>query len=497
MRFFLLFVLLLLCFAASAYSGSYYYEYNDNCKKAYAELLSLKPHKAKPFLQSERINRPDNLMRVYIEDYDDCLLLLFNGDSKDLDRLEGNLDKRLDLLEHGGDSSPWYRLCKSGLYMHWAFIYVRFGENIKAANYFRKSFSLIKENKKRYPDFVYNDVFYGVEQAALGAIPDNFKWVASVFGLKGDVKAGINKLERFLKEQKKDDLLYKEVVIYYAYLKFYLLSNNESVWTFLNSDIVSTKDNLLYSFLKANIALNYRKAEDCIRIMMQAKKIEGYANYPTMDFELAQGLLFKQDYSCIEVFNRFLKNYKGVIFYKDALQQTAYAHQLKGNTNKALVYLDLIKHRGSAVVDADKQAMRFAEKGLLPDKRLLQIRLLIDGGYYEQAIKEVKQYEMTDFNNAVDKIEFAFRSARAYDEIGDDMTAISYYKKTMQLGMGRQEYYAARSALQIGFIYEADQKPANAILMYKQVLRMDGHDFKRSMDQQAKAGINRLSISGD
>lgn len=478
---------------SAAGAGPYYYEYNNNCSQAYRQLLSLQPEKAKVFLKKEQQQNPNNLMRVFVEDYDDCLLLLFNGDKEDLEQRRGNLDERIKQLDRGGSSSPWYRLCKSSLYMHWACVYIRFGENFKAANLFRKSFALIKENRKRYPDFKYNEVFFGVEEAALGAIPDNFKWVASIFGMKGDVKQGIKKLEQFLAASGKDELLYQEVVVYYTYLKFYLLSDKESVWSFLDSDVVNTNDNLLYSFVKGNIALNYRRAEDCIAIMKAAQKVHGYKKYPMLDFELAQAQLLKQDLGCITTFNSFLSRYNGGLFYRDALQQLSYAHHLKGNTVKAREAMSGIINNGSSLVDADKQALRYAEKGVLPNKALLSIRLLIDGGYYHKALSEIDKHSEADFTNDVDKTEFLFRTARAYDEVGKDELAISYYKKAIKLGYGKKEHFAARSALQIGFIYEKSNKPANALLMYKQVLSMDDHDFKNSIDQQAKAGINRLT----
>ncbi|MEZ5017230.1 MAG: tetratricopeptide repeat protein [Flavipsychrobacter sp.] len=494
MRIVLLVISFFLFTVARADNGPYYYEYNSNCSKAYNELLSLQSERAIQYLNREKELHPNNLMRVYIEDYDDCLLLLFNGDKAQLALRRDNLDERIKLLEQGGDDSPWYRLCKSGLYMHWACIYVRFGENLKAANLFRKSFILIKENRKRFPDFKYNEVFYGAEEAALGAIPDNFKWVASIFGMRGDVKSGIKKLEKFLATSNADDLLYNEVVVYYAYLKFYLLSDKESVWSFLNTPKINTNGNLLYSFVKANIAHNFRKAEDCIIVINEAKKVSGYDKYPVLDFELAQAQLLKQDYSCIEAFNSFLSRYKGGLFYKDALLQLSYAYYLKGNAEKAKRVMERVVHEGSSIVDADKQALRFAERGVLPNKALLQIRLLIDGGYYQSALLEIKKHSISDFANEVDKVEFVFRTARAYDEIGEDELAIEYYKKAIKLGYGKREHFAARSALQVGFIYEKNKKPANALLMYKQVLSMDDHDFKSSIDQQAKAGINRLSV---
>ena len=69
------------------------------------------------------------------------------------------------------------------------------GENFKAATTFRKSYLLLKENKKLFPDFDYNDIFLGVEEAVVGTVPDDYRWIATVFGMKGDVKRGVAKVD--------------------------------------------------------------------------------------------------------------------------------------------------------------------------------------------------------------------------------------------------------------------------------------------------------------
>ena len=55
------------------------------------------------------------------------------------------------------------------------------------------------------------------------------------------------------------------------------------------------------------------------------------------------------------------------------------------------------------------------------------------------------------------------------------------------------DYFAARAALQSGFIYEKLHKNPEAIKAYRNALNMPAHDFQASIDQLAKAGINRLS----
>ena len=67
-----------------------------------------------------------------------------------------------------------------------------------------------------------------------------------------------------------------------------------------------------------------------------------------------------------------------------------------------------------------------------------------------------------------------------------------FYDATIQIGRDKKEYYAARSALQKGFIYERSGNKKLAIDAFNDCLSMRNHDFQSSIDQLAKAGLNRL-----
>ncbi len=88
-------------------------------------------------------------------------------------------------------------------------------------------------------------------------------------------------------------------------------------------------------------------------------------------------------------------------------------------------------------------------------------------------------------------MEFNYRVARIFDDLGRDTEAVKMYTYAIKLGEYRTEYYAARAALQIGLIYEQQGKKNVAIEYFKKCLKMKDHDYKDSLDQKAKAGIAR------
>lgn len=473
--------------------AQYTYDYNARCAAAYHHYMSLQPEEGNALIRKEIAENPYNLMATYLADYEDCLLLLFNGDKADFNQRIGHMDARLNLLERGDENSPWYRLTRAGIYLHWAFVYVRMGENLKAGIHFRKSFLLLKENRKRFPSFAYNEVFWGLEQAAVGTVPDEYKWVASVLGLKGSVKGGNAVLDAFLKTHSNEDIFYREAVIFSCYLKFYLLYHQEEVWNFLRSNSY-TADNLLNLFVKANIALNYRQADAALQTLKQIEAMPDSRRYPIFNFEHASALYLKLDDDCIGYYQKFLAAYKGRIFVKDSWLRMAYAYYLKGDMQHAAYCLGQVTKQGTTTVDADKQAQRTAQTGEWPNKTLLQVRLLIDGGYYSQALSRINTVKTNQLKETAEQIEYYFRLGRIYDETGNSPMAIRNYQLTADMGRDRHEYFAARALLQTAFIYEREGNKNKALQKYNECLDIGDHDYKNSIDQQAKAGVNRLTV---
>jgi tetratricopeptide (TPR) repeat protein len=478
--------------AATSYAIDYRYTYSPLCQKAYNHYMSLQFADGNNAIKAELKANPGNLMAVYISNYADCMLLLFNGDEQDYDKLYYHLEQRAKMMDKCTEPTPWYRLCKAGLYMQWAFIHVRMGENLKAAANFRKSYVLLKENKKRYPAFAYNDIFFGLEEAVVGTVPDDYRWIASVFGLKGDVKKGVAKINQFVATHTMTDPLYYDALIYQIYLQFYLVSQQQQVWQYINSSSFPAKDNLLFSFVKANIAINYRHAEVAIETMSQMRTMPGYKYIPAFEYEAGSALYHKADAAAIVPLQYFVKNYKGNIFVKDALYKIAQLQYLKGNTAVAKQYVAMIPAMGSAQVDADKRAKRFAEAGQWPAQTLLKATILIDGGYYDEAQELLLQSTEGGFATQSEKAEYNLRLGRVYDEKGMDDKALALYSRCIATGKDAKEYFAARAALQSGFIYEKRGQVQQAIDAYTQCLNMPVQDYRNALRQQAKAGINRL-----
>jgi tetratricopeptide (TPR) repeat protein len=173
------------------------------------------------------------------------------------------------------------------------------------------------------------------------------------------------------------------------------------------------------------------------------------------------------------------------------LQKLSWHYYLQGDDVKANACRLKILQSGGTDAEADKQAQKEATTQDWPNKLLLQARLLNDGGYYRQALALLHGKSTNNFSLPEEKLEFAYRAGRLYDDMGNDSLALVFYKQAIELGEHRKEYFAARAALQTGFIFEQRGDKATAIQWFQRCLNMKDHDFKNSLDQRAKAGIAR------
>lgn len=295
--------------------------------------------------------------------------------------------------------------------------------------------------------------------------------------------------------QRSDDewaaLFHDEAVFYYCYLKFYIENDKDGVFTFIGQQRLDVVNHHLFAYLAANLHLNNQQARQAEQIIGNRHTGAAYLALPVWDMEMGYARLHRLDSGAGNYFEKFLAAFKGKFYVKDVLQKLSWHYYLQGNQAKADACRQQIKQKGSTDTEADKQAQKESGAGHWPNKLLLQARLLNDGGYHRQALALLHGKTIQHFSLPEEKLEFAYRAGRLYDDTGADSQAIAYYKLAIDLGAQHSAYFAARAALQTGFIYERRGDKATAIQWFQRCLDMKDHDFKNALDSRAKAGMAR------
>jgi len=175
-----------------------HFDFSNNCQQAYREIIQLKLSAGQKMLDAEKKKDPNNLIPAFLENYIDFFILFFNEDPAEYQSRKDMLDKRIQWMSEGPESSPFYLFTKSVIHFQWAAIKIKFGNNWDAGWEFRRSFLQSKENQQRFPGFQPAVMLSGAMQVVAGTIPDGYKWLSGLLGIKGNITGGIQQLEHFL-----------------------------------------------------------------------------------------------------------------------------------------------------------------------------------------------------------------------------------------------------------------------------------------------------------
>jgi Tfp pilus assembly protein PilF len=211
-----------------------------------------------------------------------------------------------------------------------------------------------------------------------------------------------------------------------------------------------------------------------------------------MNYMLGLAKLYRGDKDAAVYLQRFIREFKGLHYIKDAYLKLAWDALLHDNAAAYAKYLAACKVNGKAVTESDKKALRDAKSGILPNKILLRARLLFDGGFFAKAKELLSVYTTKSFGSTATQLEFLYRMGRIEDKLDNDAAAIDFYTKTIAQGKAETYYFACNAALQLGILYENKKNYAAAKTNFNLCLTISPSEYKDGLHQKAKAGLNRI-----
>ncbi|HEX6915838.1 MAG TPA: tetratricopeptide repeat protein [Chitinophagaceae bacterium] len=469
------------------------YEFNALCQQAYQEITKLKLNNAQVLLNKAAQQNPDNLVPVALANYIDFYTLFFNEDPAQYKVFQQQVSRRIALLKQGPESSPFYNFYLGMIYLQKAGVAMRFGEKWSAGWDFKRGYGYVKQNKKSFPTFTPNDLLYGPMQAIVGTIPSGYKWIAGLFGMKGSIKNGMRLIGGFMDSPDPwARLFFNEAAFLNCYLMFYIANDKDAVFELIRSRKLDVVNNHLFTYMAANLGIHNKMSAYAEEVLNNRNKSPEYLATNAWDYQMSMVKMNQlQLDDAVYYLEKFLREFRGKSFVKDACQKLSWSYYLKGNLKSAEAARKRLLASGSTETEPDKKAQKDARSGTWPNLLLLRARLLSDGGYHQQALQVLNGKTKNDFQKTADQLELVYRLGRIHDDLKQYNEAIYYYQQAIDIGYNRSEYFAARAALQAGQIYESLGKKSTAIAYYEKCLDMEDHEYEDSIEQRAKAGIQR------
>lgn len=472
----------------------YVYEYNPRLRQAYEAILRLNLEEGARLLDQELRENPQNLMTSFVADYQDCLELFLLGDPALLESREAILDSRIRRLSLGPENDPWQRMSRAAVHFRWALVYLRYGEQWKAGVQLRRSYILIRANRRDFPQFPQGVLFQGIEEALVGSLPSSYRWLEKILGLKGDGKGGLRKLSWFADQSRPGDLFHEEALLYLAYFQGYIQSDTAGLNAVLGREWFQREEQPLACLIRSDFLLNFQGAEEARKMLEPLVYSGRFTRFPIFEFMLAKAYMHGLDSRSRYYFQRFVERNKGVFFQREAMRNLSLLAFLDGNQNRADFWrARLRQYVHPSLIDADRRAERFAQEESWPHPDLLRIRWLLDGGYISKARRILEGMDPDQLPSPAHKLEYFYRKGRLLEHEGRWGPSLEAYALAIERGRDSKEQFGARAALQSARVYEKRGQFAQARIYYELCLRMKNHDFQNAIDQQAKAGLERLN----
>ncbi|MDN5200401.1 hypothetical protein QQ008_03490 [Fulvivirgaceae bacterium BMA10] len=451
--------------------------------------MKLKLDTGREMLSNISDQEKEHVAYLFSQNLADVIEILVTGDPTQYSKYEQLEKERLNKIREKPDSDPFKLFGLAEIKLQWAFVKMRFGDELNAGWNILSVNKLIEENRSRFPDFLLNNKTYGTVQIIVGSIPSKYRWILGLFGLKGSVPEGLTTLSKLQEHQ---NIFQLEASLIANMVAVHLLQEDESK----NFEKIfrDHPDNLLVKYFYSAILMKHAQSEKALTSLRQAETLQkGYLDFYFLDYLRAEIHLQSGNYDqALLHYNQFIERYQGNNYIKAAYFKIFLCHWLNHEDQLALDKFDLAKEKGEIISDADKYANKLLKRNEYPNRLLMKLRLATDGGYFAKAIQLMHEGEAGKFNNPKDQVEFIYRKARLFHKQNQQDVAIELYKKTIQDSENSPWYFAPNACLQLGHIYKSKDHRGLAIFYFQKALDYNDHEYKSSIDHKAKSALEEL-----
>ncbi len=248
---------------------------------------------------------------------------------------------------------------------------------------------------------------------------------------------------------------------------------------------LSKANNPVNSIILAHQAIKNKKPQRAIELL---SSVDSARNQLNMQFYLlGQAYLNQGNYSKSSwYFTKFLLMREDGSYIKAALLRQKWIAIITGTPISHLTAS--IEEQGTAYTFTDKQALK--ENKITYNPKLLESRILFDGGQLSKAINTIKK---ADFNNlnTLQQTAYYYRKARILQAMGNFQEALKNYK-ILEAMPNTGHYYHKKAMLETGKILLNLKQYKKARAALQLVSKTESDMYSNSIDQEAEELIEKL-----
>jgi tetratricopeptide (TPR) repeat protein len=477
-----------LLFCSSSYGTDNIWSFDANLQKAHNFILNLQTDQAYAILRDPSL-KANEFHKFYLISFCETVDILITEDEKRFAAVETNFKDRLTLLDSYSDS-PEKLFLQAELNLQRGFNYLNLGQELNAVLSIRRAYNFTQDCLKKYPGFVPIKKTSGVIQVMVGSVPDKYHWFMSLLGMKGSVTVGQSQLEQL--RNSKSSLSLEATILYYT-IKGFINQQFDEASKGIEESLKTDPDNRLLLFLGVNMLVKNSQGADALKLILDLDQHQDGLQMYYIEYLRGETLMYKGDYSsAIQAYQKFIVNYRSLSFKKDSYYKISLCYWLLNKPDLARQNFEKAKKAGRAVAEPDRYAERQLEEAKFPNPKILKVRFFTDGGYYPEAREVLQSIYPSDLATLKDRTEYYYRKARLAHKTGEISAAKLFYSQTIDMTGDNPWYFAANSALQLGYIAQAQKDKTLAKKYFEKALSYKRHEYKNSIDSKAKSALEQL-----
>lgn len=467
------------------------YTVSSNCKEAEILLTDLKIDEAKQLLADELKINSDNYYALYLEQTCDAYRMLINGSENNYDTFIENYEAKRAIMDDKNISSPYYLLCKAKMDMQAGMFNIIYGSKLSGVNKMYKGYREIYSNIKKFPNFRENYLLDGFFNVALSNLPPFVKGVTSFFGVSSDFDYGFRLLDSLYQENKNNKGFNTETALFVIFAAK-INKTPELVYNFTYTLDSNISNLFLFQYFKANIAFRTGRNDEALTVLKDMNADAHPDGKIIFDYLMGKALLRKLDNNAGYYLQQYLVNLKKQEYFKEMTYNLALFYLINNNYTKYEELCTEVKTKGIDINERDREALYDASLNYTPDINLVKSRLLLDGGYFDEAKHYLSLYQQNKRQELPYQLEFYFLTARYNFAVNLTQEAIKYFNRVIENGKDEDLYFASEAALQLGSIYEKSGEYEKAKKYYKLSLDLYHDDYYEYISDKAEKGLNRV-----
>jgi len=480
-------ILILILFFSASYKSIAQTEWNTNYKLAYEELLKFNFQKSDSILNAQKTKIKST--NAYIKSQAYFIKVMLNMYPEN-NTIEDSISFYINIIDSEKKTSAWLSYYKAEMLTMKSLVNAKQSNSIKSAFDIYKSHSLIKKAIKTYPNFYPLKTLHGFQLCAFSKIPNNYKTFASFFGLEGNYKAGITKIESSISNNNPDYYFLKNKNIFLTIFSKKEFGNINNINVSSKIDNYTSYPIMLY-YEAYLLYKNYNSNNAKLLLIDNEKKWKGKMNY--LNYFMGKLMSFDLEYSAINYFKTFLQNSKTNDFKISTYRYLAYLELLENNTKSYTKHIHYIKNNSfNSSSESDKAA--FNEISILNNPTLIKSQLLYDGANYIKAKKillNTKKKEICKSEN--DFIIYYYRLGSIYFKLDKPNLATQNFKNCTAFKFNNLLHYQANAYLHLGELYIQKNDNLNAKKYLEKCLEQKDFPYSYSIHYKAKLLLSKLN----